>query len=42
MTIFITGSYGKTTIKDMIKFYLGNGHATSLNENNESVFHTQS
>jgi len=36
MTIFITGSYGKTTIKDMIKFYLGkNCHATSLNENNE-------
>ena len=34
--IFITGSYGKTTLKDMIKHYLGNDcHSSRENENNE-------
>ena len=36
VTFFITGSYGKTTIKDMLKFFIGaDCHATSSNENNE-------
>ena len=36
LTFFITGSYGKTTIKDMLKFFIGaDCHATSSNENNE-------
>ena len=36
ITFFITGSYGKTTIKDMLKFFIGTDcHATSSNENNE-------
>ena len=34
--IFITGSYGKTTIKDMLKHHLGNQcHCSKANENNE-------
>ncbi len=34
--IFITGSYGKTTIKDMIKHHLGNQcHCSKDNQNNE-------
>ena len=34
--IFITGSYGKTTIKDMLKHFLGNKcHCSKENENNE-------
>ena len=34
--IFITGSYGKTTIKDMLKHHLGNQcHCSKENENNE-------
>ena len=34
--IFITGSYGKTTIKDMLKTILGPScHASKENENNE-------
>ena len=34
--IFITGSYGKTTIKDMLKSVLGEKcHASKENENNE-------
>ena len=34
--IFITGSYGKTTIKDMLKTILGPScHATKENENND-------
>ena len=36
VTFFITGSYGKTTVKDMLKFFIGaDCHATSSNENNE-------
>ena len=36
--IFITGSYGKTTIKDMLKTILGPScHASKENENNESL-----
>ncbi|URQ65587.1 UDP-N-acetylmuramoyl-tripeptide--D-alanyl-D-alanine ligase [SAR86 cluster bacterium] len=35
-TIFITGSFGKTTIKDMLKHVLGNKcHASLENQNNE-------
>ena len=34
--IFITGSYGKTTLKDMLKSLLGDKcHASKDNENNE-------
>ncbi len=34
--IFITGSYGKTTIKDMLKHHLGDQcHCSKENENNE-------
>ena len=34
--IFVTGSYGKTTIKDMLKHHLGTQcHCSKENENNE-------